>query len=174
MANPTLQLQWSLNQTVDSSITLARGIIRAATHDNVQPLALAACERFGTTIAMCDESTRKIEDLIRKVTAPSVVKFLKAQVGYSPDDSAAQLSRSQAGVRFLALVAPFICTMSLFDGALALEAMLRTSAVDTTLLPTARQLQDLLAALEHRLARSGFADTLLGWELLLPRTNHAG
>jgi hypothetical protein len=164
-----LQLQWSLNQTADSSITFARGIIRAATHDNVQPLALAACERFGTTTAMCDESSRKIEDVIRKVTAPSVIKFLKAQVGYSPDDSAAHLSRSQAGVRFLALVAPFISTMSLFDAALALEAMLRRSAVDTTLLPTARHLQDLLAALECRLVRSGFTDSVLGWELLLPR-----
>lgn len=143
-------------------------IIRACTCDNVQPLVLVACEQFGTTVAMCLASSRKIEDLIRKVTTPTFVKFLGAHIGYSADDSAVLLSRSLAGVRFLALVAPLVSTMSTFDGALALEEILRKSAVDITLLPTVRQLQDLLVALEHRLIRSGFGDLVLGWERLLP------
>ena len=164
-----VQPVWSLNQTVDSSLAIARGIIRAATNDNVQPLALIACERFGATVAMCSESTRKIEGLIWKVVAPSFVNFLKAQIGYSADDSATQLSRSLAGLQFMALAAPMVSTMPLFDCANALEAMLRSSAADKTLLPTPKQLQALMGVLEHRLVRSGFADSLVGWECLIAR-----
>src|SRR5271154_2499994 len=36
MTSQPLELQWSLDETVDSSLAIARGVIRAATHDNVQ------------------------------------------------------------------------------------------------------------------------------------------
>ena len=45
--------------------------------------------------------------------------------------------------------------------------MLTTSASDKTLLPTARQLKDLLGVMEHRVNRSGFTEIWLGYELLL-------
>ena len=141
--------------------------MRAATSDNVQPLALMACERFGATLAMCPETNKKMEDLIIKVSGPKYVRFMSAQIGYSAKDSATQLSRSLAGVQFLGLAAALISSVDMFEGANALSAMLMASASDKTLLPTARQLKDLLVVMEHRVNRSGFTDIWVGYQLLL-------
>ena len=141
--------------------------MRAATSDNVQPLALMACEKFGATLAMCPETNKKMEDLIIKVSGPKYVRFMSAQIGYSAKDSATQLSRSLAGVQLLGLAAALISSVDMFEGANALSAMLMASASDKTLLPTARQLKDLLVVMEHRVNRSGFADIWVGYQLLL-------
>ena len=141
--------------------------MRAATSDNVQPLALMACEKFGATLAMCPETNKKMEDLIIRVSGPKYVRFMSAQIGYSANDSATQLSRSLAGVQFLGLAAALISSVDMFQGANALSAMLMDSASDKTLLPTARQLKDLLGVMEHRVNRSGFTDVWVGYQLLL-------
>ena len=141
--------------------------MRAATSDNVQPLALIACEKFGATLAVCPETNKKMEDLIIKVSGPKHVRFMRAQIGYSANDSATQLSRSLAGIQFLGLAAALTSSVDMFDGANALSEMLMDSASDKTLLPTTRQLKDLLVAMEHRLNRSGFADMWVGYQILL-------
>jgi hypothetical protein len=82
---------------------MLRGVIAAATSDNVQPLALQACERFGNTLAMASETRAKIERLIK--SPKPVATFLGAYIGYSAGDCATQLVRSLAGVQFLALAA---------------------------------------------------------------------
>lgn len=92
---------------------------------------------------------------------------MRAQIGYSANDSATQLSRSHAGIQFLGLAAVLTSSVGAFEGANALSVMLLDSASDKTLLPTARQLKDLLNVMEHRLNRSGFADMLVGYEILL-------
>jgi hypothetical protein len=160
-----IQLQWSLDNTTSAALSVARGIFRAATHDNVQPLAILACERFGNTIAMCQETCRKIEGLVNKTAEPVAISFLRASAGFTTEDSATQLSKSQAGVQFLGLAAALVTSLGEFEGGNALEAMLNSSASDKTLLPTARQLKDLLASLEPRFQRSGFTDTVAGWEI---------
>jgi len=48
----SVQAQWNLDQTMGLALSVARGIFQAATNDNVQPLAILACENFGNTIAM--------------------------------------------------------------------------------------------------------------------------
>lgn len=141
--------------------------MRAATSDNVQPLALIACEKFGATLAMCPETNKKMEDLIIKVSGPKHVRFMGAQIGYSANDSATQLSRSLAGVQFLGLAAVLTSSVGTFEGADALSMMLMDSASDKTLLPTARQLKDLLVVMEHRVLRSGFSDMWVGYKILL-------
>ena len=100
-APPTLT--WSLDSTASTTISVAKDVIRAATSDNVQALALMACEKFGATLAMCPETNKKMEDLIIKVSGPVFVRFIGAKIGYSANDCAAQLSRSLAGVQFLGL-----------------------------------------------------------------------
>ena len=162
-----MQLQWPLEQTATSTLSVARGVIEAATNDNIQALALLACERFGATLALCPETCRKVEDLVIKTKPPAVIGFLSAFVGYSPTDCASELVRSLAGVQFLGLVTSLVTTIGAFQGGNALEAMLTSWAADKTLLPTARQLKDLLASLEHRCMRSGFADSVLGYHILL-------
>jgi hypothetical protein len=160
MSAQPLMLQWSLQETANSALSVARGVISAATSDNIQALALLACERFGATLAMCPETCDKIERLIVKVPMPVRI-FIGAYIGYSAGDSAAQLVKSKAGVQFLALAAALVTTTGSFQGGLALEVMLENSATDKTLLPTSRQLKDLLAVLEHRLVASRFADTVV-------------
>lgn len=164
-APPTLT--WSLDSTASATLSVAKDVIRAATSDNVQPLALIACEKFGATLAMCEETNKKIEDLIIKVAGPTFVRFMSAQIGYSANDSATQLSRSLAGIQFLGLAAAFGSSMSTFEGANALSVMLMASASDKTLLPTVRQVKDLLGVMEHRLNRSGFTELWVGYRLLL-------
>lgn len=164
IAPPTLQ--WSLDSTASTTFSVARNVIRAATTDNVQALALIACEKFGATLAMCEETNKKIEDLIIKVAGPKFVRFMSAQIGYSASDSATQLSKSLAGIQFLGLAATF-GSMSTFEGADALRMLLMASASDKTLLPTVRQLKNQLGVMEHRLNRSGFTDNLVGYQILL-------
>lgn len=172
-----VQCQWSLDQVSHSVYAVARGTLRAATSDNVQPLAILACERFGNTIAMSQETCRKMETSVVPTTKPAVVHFLRGTVGYSANDCATQLGTSLAGVQFLGLASALVSTLGPFKGGNALEVMLKSSAADRTLLPTARQLKDLLASLEHRCLRSGFADSVIGWrtfmfQFIRERENH--
>ena len=163
----SVQAQWSLDSTSSSAVSISRGILRAATSDNVQPLAIIACERFGNTIAMSPEACLKIEKSVLPTPPPAVLRFVQGVVGYSADDCATQLGSTLAGLQFLGLAATLTTTLSLFDGATALQLMLKSSAVDKTLLPTTIQLRDLLASLEPRMHRSGFADDVVGWYLML-------
>ena len=163
------QLQWELARTSDSTFSVAQGIIRASTSDNVQTLALLACERFGATLAMCLDTCRKVETEVTKIQTPitSVITFLGATMGYSAGDCVSQLARSLAGIQFIGLAAVLIPSYSFFDGGMALAAMLQASASCPMLLPPARYLKDLLKSLEHRCVRMGFADLVLGWSQIL-------
>lgn len=164
-------LQWDLSRSVDSTFAVSQGIIRAATTDNVQILALLACERFGATLAVCQDTCRKVEFEVIKVQTPSkrVLKFLGATVGYSRDDCTSQLVRSQAGVQFIGLAAALISSVTTYEGATILFGMLKESASDKTLLPPVSHLRDLLTSLEHRCVRFGFADQVQGWNRLFDK-----
>lgn len=157
-------LQWALNETAGNVFSVTKGFIRAASCDNVQALALLVCEAFGNTLAMCPETCLKVERIAGMHHQSVVVKFLKAQVGYSSGDSGAQLSLSSAGVRFLGLAAA-LNTLGPFNGALALETLIANSALSQQLLPTVTQLKDLLNALDYKLNRAGFAEHLAGWSI---------
>lgn len=167
MASP--QLQWELTQSLDSSLSIARGVIQASTSDNVQTLALLACERFGGTLAICPETCRKVEAQIVRLQTPTsaVVSFLSAVIGYSKDDCASQLARSLAGVQFIALATALLTTGSSYHGGEALAHMLRASAADKTLLPPARHLKDLLTSIEHKCVPLKFPDMVFGWSKIL-------
>ncbi|KAH6962168.1 hypothetical protein BKA56DRAFT_598419 [Ilyonectria sp. MPI-CAGE-AT-0026] len=155
-------LQWGLETTANGGLSFSRGLIQAATTDNVQPIALIACERFGNTIAMCQETCLKIETLVLPTPQPAVIKFIQSTVGYSRNDSASHLGTSLAGVQFLGLAAA-LATVGPFDAATAISRMLKNTATDKTLLPTVKQLRDLLSSLDGRLTRSNFADSIVGW-----------
>jgi hypothetical protein len=140
-----------------------KGLIRAASSDNIQALALITCKAFGATLALCPETCMKVERIAGMHYESAAVKFLKAQIGYSSGDSAAQLSLDASGVRFLGLAAA-LGTLGAYQGARALESMLASSAQEKQPLPTVTQLKDLLSALDYKLNRAGFAESLAGWE----------
>lgn len=155
-------VQWTLNETVGSTITVAKGLIKAASSDNIQALALITCRAFGATLAICPETCMKVERIARMHHVSATVKFLIAQIGYSSGDSAAQLSLDASGVRFLGLAAA-LATLGAFQGARALESMLSNSAQEKEPLPTVLQLKELLSVLDNKLSRAGYAESLAGW-----------
>lgn len=53
-----LMLTWTLDETTDNLLTVGKDLMRVATSDNVQPIALLACERFGLTITMCPNKVK--------------------------------------------------------------------------------------------------------------------
>ena len=162
----SLTLQWSLDRTTNDLIGVSRGILEAATTDNVQALALLACESFGTCIPMSQESCHKVFLLCSRSHESTVVQFLKAQIGYRKGDSAWQLAQSDAGLRFLGLAA-CLNTMGLWKAAVALHSLIYESAADKKLIPTAQHLKMLMQALDNKLASSGFADYALGWAAIM-------
>ena len=101
---PAPQAQWALDSTVSGILSIARGFIQAATSDNVQMLALLACEQFGTTLPINTMTRIKVEKLARRSGSKSL-GFVKSLVGFSAGDSADVLSRSDGGVRFLCFAA---------------------------------------------------------------------
>ena len=162
-----IQPVWALHETTNEVFAIAKGILTAATSDNVQPLALMACEAFGATLAICKQTQLLVEKEARKHHTSYVVKFLKSKIGYSAHDSAFQLSSTNAGLRFLSLVAALLCTYSNFVGAEALMLMIESSSQKDQPLPTLLQLQDLLDALDYKLLRTRFAEDIIGWETFL-------
>jgi hypothetical protein len=167
MAASNIQVQWSLSTSSESVLSVARGVMAAATTNNIQALAILACERFGNTLAMSRETCYKIETTVLPSPQPAPVTFLKGVIGFFKDDCATQLGNSVAGIRFLGLATALITTLDPFEAAKALELMLQNSASDPSLLPTARQLKDLLVSLETRSSWGGFADNVVKWHTTL-------
>lgn len=159
-----LSLQWSLNQTSNDVIGISTGLIKAATSDNVQVLALLACERFGATLAMSPESCHKAFLLCDR-SHKSVLTFLQLQVGYMKGDSAYHLARSDAGLRFLGLVAA-LGTMHPWNAAIVLHTLISETAKDRTMVPPHQHLKQLIKALDPRLAMIGFCESVMGWSKL--------
>ncbi|GAW18323.1 hypothetical protein ANO14919_077980 [Xylariales sp. No.14919] len=167
-----VQAQWSLNETSDSVYGITRGVLQAATSDNVQPLAILACEQFGNTLAISRETRLKIERTVLPTPEPVTIQFLKLKVGFMKHDCAVQLGSNQAGLRFLALAAALISSVSAYRCAEALMLMLESTTSDRRLLPTTRHLVDLMSSLEGRCHFSGFADIVFGYNSIIRRTVH--
>jgi hypothetical protein len=157
---------WALAQTVDGALKLSRDAAIAASDDNVQAIALLACERFGATLAISELTRTKIEAMIRQQATSPLQKFLLAKIGYSKGGSINALSKSSAGIRFLSLASALISTSNNFDAATALEKMLKDTAEDKELSPTVYQLKDLLDILEPRLNKARFLDEVVGFQSL--------
>ncbi|ORY10159.1 hypothetical protein BCR34DRAFT_567224 [Clohesyomyces aquaticus] len=166
--NPSaISAQWQLNETANSGITIAKGVLRAATSDNVQPIAIISADAFGATLAMCQEAQLRVERAAIKDHTSYVVEFLRSSIGYAKDDCAIQLASSHSGLRFLGLAATLICMADTFTASQALELMITSSAARGQILPSTSQLQHLLVALEHKLNRIGFAESVIGWETFI-------
>ncbi|KAI1348350.1 hypothetical protein F5Y01DRAFT_214171 [Xylaria sp. FL0043] len=167
MGSQLVQAQWSLNQTSDSVYGIARGVLQAATSDNVQPLALMACEQFGNTLAISRETRLRIERTVLPTPEPVTLRFLKVKIGFMKHDCAVQLGSNQAGLRFLALASALISSISEWKCADALLLMLENTTSDKRLLPTTRHLADLMSSLESRCSLSGFADVVFGYNSII-------
>ena len=164
MSGPQVTPSWALQQTSESVLLITRGVLQAATSDNIQPLALLVAEAFGNTLAICQQTQMLVEREAGKRHVSHVIRFLQAQVGYAANDPAAQLSSTSAGVRFLSLVTALLCTSSTFMASQAIQLMIKATSSDEQLFPTVIQMQTLIKALEYKLNKLGFSDSIAGWE----------
>ncbi|KAI0470125.1 hypothetical protein F4859DRAFT_119862 [Xylaria cf. heliscus] len=167
MGSQAIQAQWSLNESSNSVYGIARGLLQAATSDNVQPLAILACEQFGNTLAISQETLLKIERTVLPTPEPISLQFLKVKVGFSKHDCAVQLGSNQAGLRFLAIAAVLISCLPPFSCAQALMPMLEATTTNKQYLPTTRHLKDLMSSLEGRCRLAGFADVVYGYRSII-------
>lgn len=164
---------WEISKTAADALSISKGVVVAATSDNIQVIALIACEGFGATLPICPESCAKAHQLCSRVHESTVLAFLKAQIGFQKGDSGWQLSQSDAGLRFLALAACLL-TIDWWRAAELLRNLFTATAADKTLIPTSQQIKQLLTAVNYRLACSGFADNIIGWRLLIEKTAGIG
>ncbi|KAF7507568.1 hypothetical protein GJ744_010359 [Endocarpon pusillum] len=165
MANlPPTQSVWALQETAGGLIAFTKGLLQAATSDNVSPIALAACQSFGSLLPICPETRLKIGLLARRSHTSHVLKFVSAQIGYLKGDSVEILSESDGGLRFLSLVATF-CTMSRYEAAIRIDSLLEATQSRDQLRPTLVQVQSMMRILESKLALSDFAANVAGWEI---------
>jgi hypothetical protein len=157
---------WAISDTANKTVTIARGLLEAATSDDISPVALLACSSFGSLLPVSPETRLKIEQLARRNHTSHVLNFVKAQIGYKKDDSVEQLSRSDSGIRFLCLVAT-LCTLNHYDAADRLDAMLQATQKDFQIRPTIKQLQVMLKSMKTKLVLSDFATSVAGFEIML-------
>ncbi|CAM1510588.1 Fc.00g009230.m01.CDS01 [Cosmosporella sp. VM-42] len=164
-----VQGQWGLETTAEGMFQFSRGLVMAATSDNVQPLAILACQQFGNTLAMSQETCRKVERLVLPSPELATIRFIKATVGFYKNDCATQLGGNSAGIRFLGLASALLNSVSFVEATKAIHTMLQESASDLTLAPTFFQVDALLQSIEARCLRCGFANMTVGYQLLLSR-----
>lgn len=126
---PALSPVWELSKTSNDMINLSVGFLQAATTNNVQPLALAACERFGATLPMSQETRSAVRILCSQGHQNQIIEHLKIQVGYRKGDSGWQLCQSDAGLRFLGLAACLL-TFDRWSGAQMLQELIIATAAD--------------------------------------------
>ncbi|KIV81528.1 hypothetical protein PV11_03706 [Exophiala sideris] len=164
----TLSPVWELSRTTNDLIGISTGFLQAATADNVQPIALLACREFGATLPMSQETRSAVRALCSQGHQNQLIEHLKLQVGYRKDDCGWQLCQNDAGLRFLGLAACLL-TVDRWSAAQTLQELIIGTARDKQLVPTARQLQDLLTALQSRLGRSDFLKNVVGWQLVVDK-----
>lgn len=119
---------------------------------------------------MCQDTRRKIELTVVPAQPPVSLHFMSGFVGYSAGDCIAHLSESLAGIQFLALATPLVTTLPISQAGDVIATMLAKSAADKTLVPSRRQVIDLLKSIEGRCHRASFVEDVFGWEHLLKET----
>ena len=161
-----LPATWAINDTANNTVTIARGLLAAATSDDISPAALLACTSFGAILPVSSETRMKIEQLARRNYTSHVLTFVQAQIGYKKDDSVEELSRSDSGIRFLSLVAT-LCTLDHYDAAERVDALLQATQSGQQIRPTLKQLQLMINCMRGKMALSDFATSVAGYEVLL-------
>ena len=79
----TINGMWSIDTTSQMTVSISSGILKAAVKDNVQPLALLACERYGATLAMCPRVRLKMENLGKTKYTSHTFQHLALTIGWS-------------------------------------------------------------------------------------------
>ncbi|KAI9858849.1 MAG: hypothetical protein M1824_004014 [Vezdaea acicularis] len=153
-----LQLQWNLDRTVDRGINLALNFVKIAHHDNIQPIALMACERFGATLPICHQTRRLVEKECCLQIDNVIINSIKALVIQAGGNTLESLATNLAGLNFLALATSLVSVTTITESSDAIQKMLENSASERHLVPPEFHIRRILEVLEPRLNRIGFLD----------------
>ncbi|KAI0418368.1 hypothetical protein F5X98DRAFT_337870 [Xylaria grammica] len=167
-----VQAQWGLNQTSDSVYSISKELLQAATSDNVQPLAIMACEQFGNTLAISGETRQRIQRTVVPTSDPAIIGWLKLKVGFMKGDCVTKFGQNDAGLRFLALAAALTSSISVHHCADALMLMLERTTSDRLFLPTIQHLTNLMSSLQGRCILSDFANIVVGYNSTISGAIH--
>ena len=165
-----LQAQWNVDRTVNDALQVAREFVKIATQDNVQPLALLACERFGITLPICSATRSFVAQKTKPRQEPIMLQFAKAMIKNAGGESLTRLSSNVAGLNFLALAAAIAPLMPNAEAASTIQRMLDSSASDKSLVPPEHHVEAILDCLDSQLALFGFLDKCYEWDYWLRQT----
>lgn len=159
-----LALQWGLDQTVTGALSLGFQFVQIASQDNVQPIALMACEGFGNTLPICRSTRSTVEKQTRLKQEPVFLRFAKAVIRKAGGETLEKLSGNIAGLNFLALSAALVPTMNSIEAAEAIQRMIDISASDKRVVPPAHHVEAILDVLQPQLERIGFMEKCYQWD----------
>jgi hypothetical protein len=108
MSDHAIQVQWDLTSSVGTFFQIGLKYLEIASSDNVQPLALIACEQFGVTLPICRATRKVIEKEAHSKKDPVFLSFAKAMIKQGGGESINQLASNVAGLNFLALAAALV------------------------------------------------------------------
>jgi len=63
MTSTSLALQWSLDKTVDNTLSIAKSLIQIATNDNIQAVVFLACPKLGAQLAISPVARQQISTI---------------------------------------------------------------------------------------------------------------
>lgn len=159
----TMDQKWGLDGTIHSALESIKDVLFAATHDNIAPVALLACERLGTTLTISTESKERVQSTLRRTTESSTLRSFQDLLGVENNTCIIFLSQSAAGINFLALAAPLVSALGTSRAAETLKEMIEGMAADCALTPSTFQLKQILDLIETGLSRVGFVEVFLYW-----------
>ncbi|KAL8747794.1 MAG: hypothetical protein Q9190_000366 [Brigantiaea leucoxantha] len=162
-----LQLQWNLDRTVQHSLNLAVEFVTIATQDNIQPIALLACERFGTALPISRQTRSLVERKTRLPQEPLLIRFAKVVIKKAGGEALGRLCGNVAGLSFLALAAAITPVMASDEAGSVIQRMLYRSAGDKSLVPPEYHVEAIVAILEPQLNTHEFLDKYYEWDYWL-------
>ncbi|KAH7145607.1 hypothetical protein B0J13DRAFT_607239 [Dactylonectria estremocensis] len=161
------QIPSPLDPDAQTNWQFVKGLIDAASYDNVQVQVMVACWEVGARFAIAPETTRRVMHDMISTPEPVTLDWLKASVGFFSKDCAVQLSMNAAGIRFLALAAALVTTIGPYPGAQVLDIELKRTRLKLTEIPPLPRVKDLLVALVPRSERCNFTDIIFGYQQLV-------
>lgn len=166
-----LQLQWNLDRSTDHALNVGLEFVRIAANDNVQPVALMACERFGITLPICRRTRSLLEKELKTKADLIPIRYMKALVVPSGGQIRERLCSNIAGLNFLALATSLLSVMTIERSAATIQRMIEQSAGDKTLIPPEFHVLGILEVIEPSLNRMGFLEKCFDWEHWLIETS---
>ena len=103
-ARSPINFSWSVDTTANKILSIGSNVLRVCTSDNIQPLALLACEKFAAQLAISSEVLLKVERLGRRRHTSHLFRYLESSVGFVPGDAADYFAASDAGCKTTLIV----------------------------------------------------------------------